>query len=175
MNKTLGSRTCYTSGECCKKNTPNEYWHPLACFDFEMWVEPNNMLFNIARKTPVNLYIKNTGTYDDNYTIEYRVQGNPAVIQVDITTVTPTGLIGVNEIKKLYPIITLLSDTTGKVTFNATSQGNKVVQKIAEISVRGSSPISLPEFNEFGLTSFILSAGILYFLYMKKRNYRKAK
>jgi len=174
-NETLGGRTCYTYGECCKKNTPDEYWHPVACFDFDVWVEPNSMLFNIGKKTAINLYIKNTGTYDDNYTIEYNVEGNPAIIQVDMVGVTPTGLIGIGEIKKLYPIITLFSDTTGRVIFNATSQGNSKVQRTADINVRGSLPISLPEFNNFYLIILIILTVILYFLSMKKRNYRKTK
>ena len=172
MNATLGGRMCYPSGVCCKKNLPDEYWHPTGCFDFKLWTEPTTMMFNVGKKTRVNLYIENTGTYDDNYTVEAIIdEDKRALIQVDMSYVTPTGIVNVGEIKKLYPQITILSTdaSEGTVIFNVTSEGDSKLYESSALIVQAGLPTSLPEFNFLSMFVLIGLVGIIYFLY--KSNY----
>jgi hypothetical protein len=165
-----GEYRCYNSGICCRKGKSDEYWDNVGCFDFNFWVEPSSMTFTIGKKTKVNLYIKNTGSYDDNYTIDYIIVGvNPALIQVDMSYVTPTGIVDSGTIKTLYPTITVLSsEVSGSIVFNATSQGKPTLYENTTLAVRGGLPLSLPEFDFLNTLWLIILAGVVYYFYESK-------
>ena len=155
--------------------TLSEYWHLKSCFDFDTWVKPERMMFTLGAKIPVNLYIKNKGGYTDAYTIDYFItSSNPELIKVDLTGVTPTGSVAHGEIKKLYPrIMTLYTDATGDVTFNVSSQGDPTLYKTATLNIIESDfPLSLPEFDIFGLIGMIIIAGIVYLITQKNDEFK---
>jgi len=162
---------CWVSGVCCKKGTPNEHWDSIGCYDFETWVEPNKMMFTIGRRTPINLYVKNTAEYDDIYNVSYWLENiNPALISIDLSTVTPTDEIGMDQTDKLVPIVTVLSmSASGSIHFNITSWGNPNIQRNATLSVAQSNlPLSLEEFSFPMFLIFIILIGFLYYLFMAK-------
>lgn len=143
---------CWISGTCCKKGTPDEYWSPTGCFDFNVWVEPNNIKLTVGKKIPINLYIENTEEYTDRYNISYWIEStNPSLISVDLTGITPTEYVSPREIKVLHPRITVLSlSASGTVWFNVTSWGNSSLRKTASLSIEESDlPLSLEELNFF--------------------------
>ena len=158
---------CYTSGVCCRKGKEDEYWDSVGCFDFDIWVEPSSMKFTAGKKTTVNLYVKNLGSYDDNYTIDYNISsGNQALIQVDMSYVSPTGIVDAGTTKTLYPKVTILSsETSGKIMFNATSQGKPEIKGNTTLNVQSGLPVSLPEFNSSVFLGMMILTGIIYFFF----------
>jgi hypothetical protein len=155
---------CWVSGVCCKRGQPEEYWHPTGCYDFEVWVRPERMMFTLGTKIPVTLYIENKGSYTDSYTVDY-VSSNPELIKVDMIGATSTGIMAHGEIKKLCPrIMTLYTELAGEhVDFNVSSQGDPSLYKTTTLNIIESDfPLSLPEFGIFGLIVMIILAGIVY-------------
>lgn len=157
---------CYTSGVCCRIDQPDEYWAE-SCYRFKVWVEPESASFVVGHKTPINLYIENTGDYTDNYRITYNIS-NPNLALVDITGISEVKNVGPDEIRKINPRITVLSSLLqGNVYFNVTSDSGFI--NYARLDIRESElPLSLPEFGFFGLIIMIIMAGIVYFLIKKK-------
>lgn len=158
---------CRVSGACCKMGTPEEYWSPTGCFDFEVWVEPTIMKFTIGKKVSINLYIKNVEEYADRYNISYWIEStNPSLISVDLTGITPTEYVTSGELKVLKPRITVLSTSaSGTVWFNVTSWGNSSLQKNASLLIQESDlPLSLKEFNFLEFSLLILFCIITLFI-----------
>lgn len=156
---------CWASGICCKKGTPEEYWDPTGCL--EVWVEPASMIFTVGRKTPINLYIRTT--YSDNYVISYKIiEGNSALIQVDLTGASLAENVNPGETRVLHPRVTVLaSNAQGKILFNVTSQSETSLYKNTTLKVKESSlPVSLPEF-DFNL--FLISLWILIIFILKNK------
>ena len=163
-----GEKRCWNSGFCCKKDTPEEYWDQVGCYDFRVWVEPKSMIFTVGKKTRVNLYIENTAElgYPDSYDIDYIINSdNPALIHVDMSNILYPIELDSGEIKTLYPMITVLSKGgTGNVIFNVTSEGNSEVYRNASLNIlQGNLPISLPEFSILNLFVIIVLAGVIFF------------
>ena len=147
---------CYSDddGECC-----GGIWYS-SCYDFEIEVSGTN-IFTIGQKTPVTIYIENTGAYSDTLTIS-ALSSNPSIILVDMTgadivTVHP------GQTKKVYPRITVLAPNPGSVTFTADSP--QAGSKFAVLTILESdSYYSLPEFSNWWFASLILLVGIIYFI-----------
>jgi len=134
---------------------------------FDFWVEPNQMLFTIAQKTPINLYIKNTGYYTDSYDVE-AINPNPAVIDIDISGSSPTKPIDIGTTELVRPWVTVLATTTSdEITFNVTSSTNPEKYRTAILSIAEGLPISLYELSILGLITLMVLAGIVYFYVMK--------
>jgi hypothetical protein len=128
-------------------------------------------MFTIGRNTPINLYIKNIGEYNDMYNVSYWLENiNPALISIDLSAVTPTDETGSDQTNKLVPIITVLSTSvSGNVHFNITSWGNPKIQRNASLSVAQSNlPISLEEFSFPTFLIFIILIGFLYYFFITK-------
>lgn len=168
-----GDDKCFTDGFCCLFGE-EQYWNPNSCYDFKFWVEPKQVMFTVGRKTTVNLYIQNTGGYADNYNITYEKYDvnppNPSLIQVDMSDISPVNDVARGEIRRVYPMITVLEiSTTGKVFFNATSQTDKNIYRNTTLTVLPSEfAASLPEFDFFGLTGLVILAGFVYYKKRKK-------
>jgi len=119
-------------------------------------------------------YIQNTGGYADNYNITYEKYDvnppNPSLIQVDMSDISPVNDVARGEIRRVYPMITVLEiSTTGKVFFNATSQTDKNIYRNTTLTVLPSEfAASLPEFDFFGLTGLVILAGFVYYKKRKK-------
>jgi hypothetical protein len=159
-------RKCWTYGACCKKGTPEEYWHPTGCFGLKSWVEPENMMFTVGKKTSVNLYLKNEGTYSDNYEVEYVItEGNPALIQVDMSGASSAENMDPGEVRVLHPRVTvILAQAQGEILFNVTSQADPNLYDNATLRVQGSDlPLSLQEFDTLVLFITIIITGIIYY------------
>jgi hypothetical protein len=171
-NETPGqSRKCWTYGVCCKKGTPDEYWHPAGCFGLKVWVEPESRAFTVGKKTSINLYLKNEGTYPDNYEVDYAItEGNPALIQVDLSGASSAENMDPEEVRVLYPRITVISaQASGEVLFNVTSEADPNLYRIATFRVLESGmPKSLEEFDT--VTFFLMSVlfVVIYFLKVKR-------
>jgi len=161
-----GEKKCFTEGYCCYVGEEREFWNPISCFDFMVWVEPTRSMFTVGSKTRINLYIKNLG-YADNYYVTHNITSdNPHLIQVDMTGVSPVNDVAYEETRIVYPRITVLeSHTTGVVFFNVTSETNMNVSRNATLTILegGDLPLSLPEFDFFGLIAIIFLASYLYF------------
>ncbi|MDI6826813.1 MAG: hypothetical protein QMD36_06590 [Candidatus Aenigmarchaeota archaeon] len=166
-----GQRRCYASGVCCLQGTADEYWHPVSCRDFNVWVRPERMMFTLAAKTPVNLYVENKGAYTDSYIVDYEKIPNDPNIIVDLAGVTPTGSIAPGEIKKLYPRIAVLSTiTSADVIFIVNSTQEPTLQKSATLHIIESDyPVSLSELNLLGLIEILVLVGVIYFLILIKK------
>ena len=163
-----GEKKCFTEGMCCYIGDPREFWD-WACFNFRVWIEPTRGMFTVGSKNRINLYIKNLG-YADNYYVTYNVSAeNPFLIQVDMTGASPVYGVAFQETRIVYPGITVLeSHTSGEVFFNVTSEGSGMnISRNATLTIIESDlPLSLPEFDFFGLIGIIFLAS---FLYYKKR------
>ncbi len=158
-----GQEKCWDYGECC-----NGFWY-ISCHDFTISVSGPNV-FRVGQKTPVTVYIENTGAYSDSYTLTYEVRDcNPDLVQVDMTGADQITNLGPGEIGKVYPRITVLASTvTGTVRFNATS--TKPETKYDDLLILESDVyLSLPEFSGIYFIQLSLLIGIIYFL--KTRNY----
>jgi hypothetical protein len=167
-----GQRKCYASGVCCLQGTADEYWHPVSCRDFIVWVRPERMMFTLAAKTPVSLYIENKGAYTDSYVVNYEKIPNDPNIIVDLAGVTPTGNLAPGEIKKLYPRIAVLSSiTNGNVTFIVNSTQEPTLQKNAALQIIESEyPVSLHEFGFFEFIEIFVLVWLIYFLILIKKD-----
>jgi len=165
-----GQRRCYSTGECCLEKTDDEYYDPISCRNFNVWVKPERMMFTLAAKIPINLYVENKGTYTDSYIVSYEKNPDTPNIIVDLTGVTPTGSVAPREIKKLYPRIAVLSSITdGNVTFMVNSTQDPTLQKIASLHIIESDyPVNLHEFNLLGLMEILFLAGFVYLLFAKR-------
>jgi len=160
-------KKCYSTGECCLIGEKDEYWDPIGCYDFKIWLEPERAAFVTGKKTPINLYIENTGVYTDNYQISYTV--NPSHLAlVDITGISYVKNVGSGEIRLVKPRITVIAwRTPGYVDFTVTSDSGS--SKIKRLTILESElPVSLPEFGFYGMTGMIILAGIIYFLIKRK-------
>lgn len=169
-NSDSGQRKCYSTGICCLEKTDDEYYSPTSCRDYAVWVKPDRMMFTLAVKTLVNLYVENKGSYTDNYTVGYDMNPkNPAII-VDLTGYTSTGSMSPREIKTLHPRIAVLSAaTTGDVIFMVNSTQDPSLQKNATLHIIESDyPLSLSEFDLLGLIEMLFLAGLVYLLYKKR-------
>jgi len=165
-----GEKKCFTEGICCYEGIETkEFWNPESCQHFKVWVEPERGMFTVGSKNRINLYIKNLG-YADNYYVTYNVSAeNPFLIQVDMTGASPVYGVAFEETRIVYPRITVLeSHTSGEVFFNVTSEGSGMnISRNATLTIIESDlPLSLPEFDFFGLIGIIFLAS---FLYYKKR------
>lgn len=165
-----GQRKCYNTGVCCLEKTDDEYWNLNSCRDFDVWVKPDRMMFTIATKTLVNLYVENKGAYTDNYTVEYDTNPNNPTVIVDLTGYTSTGSMFPREIKILHPRIAVLSAaTTGDVIFMVNSTQDPSLQMNATLHIIESDyPVSLSEFNFLGLIEILFLAGFVYLLYRRR-------
>jgi len=165
-----GQRKCYSTGVCCLEKTDDEYWNLNSCRDFDVWVKPDRMMFTLAVKTLVNLYIENKGAYTDSYTVQYDTNPKNPTIIVDLTGATSTGSLAPREIKKLYPRIAVLaSSITGDVIFMVNSTQDSSLQKNATLRIIESDyPVSLSEFNLLGLIEILFLAGFVYLIYRKR-------
>jgi len=156
-----GQAKCYATGECC-----NGYWY-LSCYDFKIWLEPSRAYFVVGKKTPINLYIENTGVYTDNYKITYTIS-DPNLALVDITGISHVKNVEAGEIRRVQPRITVISaKSTGDVDFTVTADSGSSKTETLTILESG-LPMSLPEFGFFGMTGMIILAGIIYFLIKRK-------
>jgi hypothetical protein len=165
-------KKCYTIGFCCLEGMGNEYWGN-SCYNFKVWIEPSSMMFTVGQQTPINLYIQNLAAYPDNFDINYKVlpPANPFLIQVDISGSTPVLNVNPLETKKVTsPRITVMEiHANGNVLFNVTSQGDKKIYRNATLIVLQSDlPISLPEFNNFGLITMFILVCLIYIVKIKK-------
>ena len=165
-----GQFRCYNSGECCLMNTNQEYWAD-SCYSFNVWVEPKHATFITGQKTPINLYIENTGAYTDNYEITY-TNSDPNLVLVDFTGISREENVQPGEIRKVYPsprITVLTSMLPGDVEINfiVTSDSGFTNNAILTI-IESELPLSLPEFGLYGMSGMIISAGIIYFLIKRK-------
>lgn len=160
MDRKTGQNKCYLDddGECC-----GGYWYP-SCYGFNVTVSGSNVL-RIGQKTPITIYIQNTGAYTDTYDIS--VTGvspsiSPSQIEIDMSgsnqvTVNP------NEVSKVFPQITILSPVTGEITFTiGSSQASfkTVIHSIFESDYY----LSLPEFTQFSMLGLTLLIAIIYFI-----------
>lgn len=171
-----GQYRCYTTGTCCNVGKSNEFWDPVSCHNFEIWIEPKSRMFTVAMNTRVNLYIKNTGEYPDRYYIDYNISSdNPSLIQVVISKFLDgdgktKDSANSGQILMLYPEITVLStQATGDVIFNATSEGaiseGVLITRNTTLSILESDlPLSLSEFGFLGLIGMMILVGIIYFI-----------
>ncbi|MEM5799290.1 MAG: hypothetical protein QXZ43_01325, partial [Candidatus Aenigmatarchaeota archaeon] len=91
---------CYKTGECC-----NGKWYE-KCFNFEIWTIDTQL--TIGMPTPVNVYIRNTGGYDDTYTLSYKVIKGENIILVDTRGQTTID-VNPSEIRILQPKVILLA------------------------------------------------------------------
>jgi len=154
---------CWSTGECC-----NGVWYP-SCYDFKIWLEPSRAYFVTGKKTPINLYIENTGFYTDNYEISYTIS-DPTYVLVDISGISPVRNVGPEEVRLVQPRITVLSANlpgTIDVDFTVTADSGSSKTKTLEI-IESQVPISLPEFGFFGMVGMIILSGIVYFLIKRK-------
>lgn len=165
-----GEKKCFTEGTCCYIEGYGEFWNQESCFNFKVWVEPVRGMFTVGSKTRINLYIKNLG-YTDNYYITYNITAtNPYLIQVDMSGVTPVYGIAFDETRIVYPGVTVLeSHTTGEVFFNVTSEGSGMnIYRNATLTIIESDlPLSLPEFDFFGLIGIIFLASAVFYLFTR--------
>lgn len=167
-----GEYKCFASGVCCLEGV-EQYWDPVSCFDFKFWVEPERSMFTVGSETRINLYIKNTGAFADNYNITHNItEGNPSLIIVDMFGVSPVNGVARGEIRVVYPRIILSeAHAWGKVFFNATSQGDQNIYRNATLTILPSSdlPVSLPEFGFQGMVLMMILSVVVY-LIIKKQN-----
>ena len=155
-----GQWKCYTTGECCGGD-----WYE-SCNDFEIYTS-GARAFRIGQKTHIILYIKNTGAYEDTYTLT-AISNDPTLILVDMTGAT-NATVSPSEIRKLFPRITVLSNTaTGNVIFTAeSSNGDK--ESTTLVVLESGDYLSLPEFSIFGLVQLFFIAGIVYYFLTRKQ------
>ena len=159
-----GQEKCFSEGQCCF-----DVWYP-GCFWFDMWVEPSSTMFTVGKKTNVNLYIHDVCPYPDNYDLSYNIiSPNPNLIKVDITGFEYIKDVNPNEIRVVYPGITILeASATGKILFNATSEGNSTIQNNATLTIYQSEfPMSLPEFEFSGIVLIVALTMVIFYLFKK--------
>jgi len=151
-----GQDKCWNTGECC-----NGIWYE-SCYNFEISTS-GSRAFRVGQKTPVVVYIKNTGFYTDSYTITG--ESDDSLILVDMSGATQAIDIGSGQIKKLFPRITVLSSTAiGVVTFRATSTSSDVEKSAILNVLESDNYLSLPEFSILGSFQLFVSIAIVYFI-----------
>jgi len=91
------------------------------------------------------------------------------LIKVDITGFEYIKDVNPNEIRVVYPGITILeASATGKILFNATSEGNSTIQNNATLTIYQSEfPMSLPEFEFSGIVLIVALTMVIFYLFKK--------
>ena len=148
---------CLSIGECC-----DGYWYP-RCNDFTAWLEPKTAAFVVGQKTPINLYIENTGVYTDSYDITYTVS-DATLVLVDITGISSVKNVVPEEVRLVNPMITVIRKDHGTVDFIINSDSGLPPQSVTLTILESELPMSLPEFGLYGMSGMIILAGIIYFL-----------
>jgi len=138
-----------------------------ANYDFKIWVE-GPQRFTIGRSEIVNIYILNNGTKNDSYTISFTKEALYGVDDVDhlIDVSIPSNkitLVEPNETGTTFATVTLLGPiTSGSVTFNATSDSDPSIKRVAEpLEILTGYPINLPEFELTGLILLLILATLI--------------
>ena len=159
-----GQYRCYNSGICCRIGTAQEYWDPVSCYRFTAWLEPHRAAFVVGQKTPINLYIENTGDYTDSYEITYSTS-DPNLVLVDVSYISSVKNVGPGEVRLVQPRITVISAILqGTVDFIINSDSGLPPQSVTLTILESELPMSLPEFGLYGMSGMIILAGIIYFL-----------
>jgi len=158
-----GQYRCYNSGICCRIGTAQEYWDPVSCYRFTAWLEPHRAAFVVGQKTPINLYIENTGVYTDSYDITYTVS-DATLVLVDITGISSVKNVVPEEVRLVNPMITVIRKDHGTVDFIINSDSGLPPQSVTLTILESELPMSLPEFGLYGMSGMIILAGIIYFL-----------
>ena len=156
---------CYITGDCC-----GGYWYN-SCYDFEIDASGTSV-FRVGQKTPIVLYIKNTGYYSDSYTITNPPEiesETPHLIQIDMTDATQATDVPGGQTKRVHPKITILSsNVVGYVNFIATSPN--VGSKYDDLYISGSDDyLSLPEFSSISFIQLMLISWIVYYFLIRKK------
>jgi len=162
---TTGSPTTTTTTTSTTSTTSTTL--ASANYDFKIWSE-GPQLFTIGKKEIVNVYIQNTGNRDDSYTVSFTkealFEGGDVKHLIDVSIPSnKINLVNPNRTGNIFATITLLGPiTSGSVTFNATSESDSLVKRIAEpIEIKTGYPISLPEFGLMGLMLLILISSLI--------------
>ncbi len=157
---------CYNTGDCC-----GGYWYN-SCYDFEIDASGTSR-FRVGQKTPVILYIKNTGYWPDSYIITnpptIEESETPHLIQIDMSDAIQATDVPGGQTKKLYPKITILSsNVVGYVIFTATSPN--VDSKFTKLYISGSDDyLSLPEFSNIAFIQLLFTSCIIYYFLIRKK------
>lgn len=165
-----GQKRCYNSGVCCDVGSPDEFWDPETCYNFNLTVS-RPKVFRVGQETPITLYLKNTGAYTDNYYLSNTTSSpNPQLIILEFS-VDEVSDVAPGETRLLNPKITCLSATaTGDINFTARSESYPLRERSALFSIiECGLPLSLPEFNDILILAIILSSTLIY--YFKKKLY----
>jgi hypothetical protein len=151
-----GQERCYLDGdgECC-----GGYWYP-CCHGFEVSISGPHVL-RIGQKTPITIYIENTGAFTDTYDISIEDVSDDRII-VDLTDADSL-TVGPGQTRTLFPRVTILAPIIGSVTFRIGSIEADYRSFLYEI-FESDDYLSLPEFTQFSMGGLMLLIGIIYFL-----------
>ena len=151
-----GQEKCYLDedGECC-----GGYWYP-CCYGFNITISGPNVI-RIGQKTPITIYIENTGAFTDTYDIEVEDISDDRIL-VDLTDADSV-TVGPGQTRTVFPRITVIAPITGTVTFRIGSFEAGFQSLIYEI-FETDDYLSLPEFTQFSMVGLMLLIGIIYFL-----------
>jgi len=155
---------CWITGDCC-----GDEWYS-SCYNFEIDVVGTS-IFRVGQKTPVVLYIKNTGYYSDSYIITNPPEiesETPHLIQIDMTDATQVTDVPGGQTKRVYPKITIFSsNVVGYINFTATSPN--VGSKSRKLYISGSDNyLSLPEFSSISFMELMIMSWIVYYFLIRK-------
>jgi len=151
-------------------STPNAVAAP---YDFETW-SARGGVFTIGRPSPFMIYVHNTGSSSDSYTIsepqvDYMFQGVDLshLIHVNLASNTIENL-GAEKIGDTQGAIILLGQVFqpgATITFTVTSDSGMQKTSSIDISSGNSSglPVTLPEFTLFGMMQMFFLAGLVVF------------
>ncbi|MEM5777406.1 MAG: hypothetical protein QXJ06_03075 [Candidatus Aenigmatarchaeota archaeon] len=146
---------CYATGECC-----NGKWYE-RCLNFEVWTRDTELTIGVP--SPVNVYIRNTGAYDDTYTLGYKIIEGKNIILVDTKGQTTIN-VNPSEIRVLQPKVILLATPPNPVIieFTVYSEKDPNLSKTTILRVSGESMYSMSEFSFIFLLLLTFSSIFVY-------------
>jgi len=129
--------------------------------NFELWVEAPP-IFTIAKTESVNVYIKNTGAIDNNYTVTYTADATIGSHLINVyMPIIRTKTLKRGDVSSILARVTILGPVTGGwVQFTVTPDSGAPDTSPQILLITG-SPINLPEFELIGLIQLLILASLL--------------
>lgn len=129
--------------------------------DPEVWVEAPP-IFTIAKTESINIYVKNTGTSEEDYDITYDINSVDGRHLINVyLPIDKTKTIKNGDVGSVLARITLLGPIPqpATISFTATTDGTSGTSE--DIPLISASPINLPEFGLIGLIMLLILASLL--------------
>jgi hypothetical protein len=126
------------------------------------------VIFTVGRTETVNIYVRNIGTDNDSYSINFTKKAQdqylnsvPQLVQVSLFS-NKTHNLTQNEQRSAFALITVIGPVKiGNVTFVVFSNAQPTNYREVSIKILSGMPVNLPEFGWLGLIEILVLVSLI--------------